>query len=349
MKKAIYHALSLAFCASVALGFTSCSDDDDNPVNPTPGPDPVVPVSEYSAEAYYAGDLYEAGTGNVYVAFISNSLTWDDENEEYTGNGKVINLDFNTTLAENPDFAELTDGTYTVASGYGEFTINTEDEESFVVVYTDSEPIEKLVKSGTVTVSTENGLKKLVTDLTLADDSKLEMTYTGNLKPINRTGEGNLSNLTSDVTLNDLTQGAAIYFGETFTPTSDYVALIIAGKDYDLDQNYGASPAVNIGLNVTPGSNGIPSGTYTLIDANEADDYDVNTALSGVFDPVYSGYFGTWYFATLDAVEAAMTTGTVTVVNNGDGTYKITFDLKDGYGHSVKGTYSGAIAIATAE
>lgn len=346
MKKAIFRAISIAFCTSLALGFASCSDDDDNaPTGPGEVIDPVEPVSEYNTEAYYGGDIFENGTGNLWVNFISKDLVWDDFEEAYTGTGKIICLDFNTTLAENPDFATLVDGTYKAADTYEEFTLNVGDEESYVVTYTNSVAKEANIVSGTVAVSTVNGKKQIVTDLTLDDGSKLEMTYIGIISAINRTGEGNMSNLTGDVTVGGLTQGVAMYFGETFTETSDYVALILAGDNYDMEENYGDSPAVNIGLNVTPGSNDIPSGTYTIINAMEADDYDVNTALSGVYDPTLGGYFGTWYYATLDGFEASMASGTVTVVNNGDGTYSITFDLKDGYGHSVKGSYSGAISI----
>ena len=90
-----------------------------------------------------------------------------------------------------------------------------------------------------------------------------DFNYTGYIRFLNRTGEGFMSNLTGNVEVKDMTQSAVIYWGETFTETSDYCSVIIAGKDYDLVQNIGASPALNLGLNITPGSTSIPSGTYT--------------------------------------------------------------------------------------
>lgn len=70
--------------------------------------------------------------------------------------------------------------------------------------------------------------------------------------------------------------GLALYAGETFTTTSDYYMVILAGTDYDLISNFGTAPGINLGLNVEVGStDGIPSGTYTIINVDEADDYPV--------------------------------------------------------------------------
>ena len=90
---------------------------------------------------------------------------------------------------------------------------------------------------------------------------------------------------------------------------------------------------------------GIPSGTYTVIDALTADDYDVNTLLSGVYEPAYGGYFGAWYFSTTGKVEASLRSGTVTITNRGGNEYTFEIDLKDGYGHRVTGSYAGVCRV----
>lgn len=101
-----------------------------------------------------------------------------------------------------------------------------------------------------------------------------------------------------------------------------------------------------LSVNVTPGSStGIPSGTYTVIDALTADDYDVNTLLSGVYEPAYGGYFGAWYFSTTGKVEASLRSGTVTVTNRGGNEYTFEIDLKDGYGHRITGSYAGVCRV----
>ena len=106
------------------------------------------------------------------------------------------------------------------------------------------------------------------------------------------------------------------------------------------------SDALMLSVNVTPGSSdGIPSGTYTIIDANTADDYDVNTALSGVYEPTYGGYFGSWYFSTENRIEASVRGGSVTITDNGNDNYTFEIALEDGYGHKITGTYSGSCQV----
>lgn len=341
--------LKLTLCSAVLMGFASCSDDDNN--NPGgPSIDPVVPglTTDMSNEGYYKADYYGVGTGNLFINFMSNDLEWDDMEEDYTGNGDIICIDFNTVLASNPDQPTLADGTYnTDADGsYAEFTINVQDDESYVTKYANGTSTDYVITAATLTVSTESGVTTIEGDLTLDDQSTYNFIYIGHLNIFNRSGEGKMSNLTQNVTLSDLTQGMALYYGEAYTTTSDHYIVVIAGADYDLDYNFGNAPSVMFGLNVTPGSNtGIPSGTYTLIDAMEADDYDIGTALSGVYDPTYGAFAGSWYFYTGENLEAAMQTGSVNVTNNGDGTYSITFNVADGYGHTITGSYNGALSL----
>lgn len=347
MKKNIRTIFATALVAATSLSMVSCSDDDD-PKEPVI--DPVEPVTtDIRTEGYYKGDIYDAGTGNLWINFISKDLTWDDMEEEYTGTGDIVCLDFNTMLAGNPDLATLADGTYKAGDDtHAEFTVNIGPDDSFVVKYTDGKSTDYEITDAVVTVTTDDkaGVQVIDASLTLDDASVYTLKYVGKISVINRTGEGQMSNLTGNVTLDNLTQGVALYWGETFTETSDYCALILAGADYNLDVNYGDAPAITIGLNVTPGSStGIPTGTYTVIDAMEADDYEPATALSGVYDLSVGGYFGTWYFHAADALEASMRKGTVDVTNNGNNNYKIVIDLEDGYGHTVKGTFSGVLSF----
>ena len=77
-----------------------------------------------------------------------------------------------------------------------------------------------------------------------------------------------MSNLAQDVTVSGLSQALLAYMGTAFTETSDLFTVILAGPDYDLDNNFGGSDALMLSFNVTPGSSkAIPDGTYTLIDA----------------------------------------------------------------------------------
>lgn len=347
MKKVFKNLFTLAFCSSLALGFAACSDDDPETPVICP-PDPGI-TTNMTVEGYYKGDIYETNTGNLWINFLSKDLVWDANEEDYTGNGELVCIDLNTVLAANPDHAELAAGTYIGADSHAEFTMNIDYGDSFVNFYSGTSVDAQQVVGGTVNVSKSGANTVIDAELELENGDTYDFEYTGPITFYNRSSEGQMSNLTSDVDVTGLTQGLVMYGGTSFTETSDYYMVILAGADFDLEDNYGSAPSLNFGLNVVPGSNdGIPTGTYTLINAMEADDYDVNTALSGVYEPAYGGFFGSWYFAASDALEAAMQTGTVKVVNNGSDNYEFTFDLKDGYGHSVKGSYRGNVLFADA-
>lgn len=162
-------------------------------------------------------------------------------------------------------------------------------------------------------------------------------------------GDEGIKPTTSFVTesaLTGLTQALLMYNGEAFTPTSDLFIILIAGPDYDLDVNFGQSDALMISVNVTPGSStGIPSGTYTIIDAEQADDYPVGTALNGVYNTTYGGYFGSWFYSTRNKLESSVRGGKVVITNNGQDSYKFDIQFEDGYGHKITGTYSGKCRV----
>lgn len=338
-------ACAVALCGTIA----SCSEDNDTPeIIETPGngegddnggEDGDGPVATEGVEvtAVYYGDYNKNNTGNFGINFLTAGMEWDDFEETYLGPGSLVYFEVNSKLCENPDFAALEPGDYTFDSDetYAAMTFGSASVKEYAADGTETVHI---VTGGTLKVEkADNGMFVLTGKFNIGTD--YDFNYTGYIRFLNRTGEGFMSNLTGNVEVKDMTQSAVIYWGETFTETSDYCSVIIAGKDYDLVQNIGASPALNLGLNITPGSTSIPSGTYTVIDANEADDYETFTALSGVFEGTYGGYFGTWYFDAQS--EAAMLKGKITVTDEGAGKYTFDISLADGYGHTVTGIYKG--------
>ncbi len=347
----------LATCALyAALALPSCSDGKSGTTPETGGGDSenneevtVTPTEGVTTEAYYKGDLYGTGSGNLWINFISD-MELDDFTGDYTGPGYVLCLDFNTILAENADFASLAEGTYTcdyTSDSHEAFTLNIADGDSFFSNYDEDGLSSSLeIAGGTVEVSVKSGYYCLEADLQLEDGSAYRYSFVGEISFINRSEEGYMSNLTEDKELEGMSQALMAYQGSVFTATSDLYTVIIAGPDYDLDSNFGQSDALMLSVNVSPGSSeGIPSGTYTVIDAMEADDYEVNTILSGVYEPAYGGYFGTWYFSTSDKTEASLRNGTVQISNNGNDSYTFTIDMQDGYGHKISGTYTGKCRI----
>ena len=269
----LFHLLGIAL-----LSFTlaACSDSGDN--DPTPSPDgggdgtTLVPTQDVTTEAYYKGDLYGTSTGNLWINFISK-MEYDASEGDYVGPGYILCLDFNTTLAENADFATLAEGTYTcnyASDSHEAFTLNVAYGDSYLLRYAEGGGSESFdITGGTVTVALREGYYCIDAHLTLSDNSDYDYSFVGELSFLNRSDEGQMSNLTGDVTLSGMTQALAGYYGAAFTDTSDYYTIIIAGPDYDLDVNYGASDALMLTLNVTPGStDGIPSGSYTVVDTH---------------------------------------------------------------------------------
>lgn len=347
----ILRSIFAAVCAVALCGtMTSCSEDDDNtPDAVVPGngddngKDEPVATEGIDVTAVYYGDYNNNNTGNFGINFLTAGMEWDDFEETYLGPGSLVYFEVNSKLCENPDFAALEPGDYTFDS-----------DETYAAMTFGSASVKEYAADGTETVHTvtggtlkvekaDNGMFVLTGKFNIGTDTDYDFNYTGHIRFLNRTGEGFMSNLTGNVEVKDMTQSAVIYWGETFTETSDYCSVIIAGKDYDLVQNIGASPALNLGLNITPGSTSIPSGTYTVIDATEADDYETFTALSGVFEGTYGGYFGTWYFDAQS--EAAMLKGKITVTDEGAGKYTFEVNLADGYGHTVTGIYKGVPSV----
>lgn len=338
-RNTIFRGLLLAAATIAAV---ACSDDDaggrkEPPVEPTEGVD---------TEAYYGGDRNRNGTGSLWVNFVSD-MEVDPDTGDYIGPGYVLCLSFNTTPAENPDFASLAPGTYEGAETNALGTFSTGDEESYLMRY-DAEGNAAMVAvtGGTMEVGKAGPYDRFEGTLTLADGSQLPYAYTGRIVPLNRSDAGQMSNLTKNIRVEGLTQGLLIYNGEAYTETSDLYMVVLAGPDYDLEVNYGASDAVMLSVNVAPGtSDGIPSGTYTVIDALTADDYPVGTALSGVYINTYAAYAGTWFYSTAEKLESSVRGGKVSIVNHGGDRYTFDMQFEDGYGHRIDGSYTGSCSV----
>lgn len=195
------------------------------------------------------------------------------------------------------------------------------------------------ITSGTMTVS-ENGSDNITISCTLktAEGYSLECTFTGALKVSGMPGP--FSTLTGDYTL-DLSNavGSADYYG-------DYFGTGGGNWDISLTPSDGVTgDGMNIEL-VCEGLDfeaGIPSGTYkaSASDIPAPGEYLVGTksgtSLGGTL--YMSGYNAEGYVTEF----APATEGDLVIVNNGDGTYQITFSFLDDLGHTWDGTWSGSI------
>ena len=345
----------------------ACSDDDpatDPEQNETPGtpgegegdgdddsgepgepdtPDTPALTEGVRAEGYYKGDYHDEGTGNYWINF-----TVEDENDP--GGYYILCLDFNGSLAADPDFAALDVRDYpmNVGSGYPAGTLNG-DGDTYLARHDDEGDFTySEAQSGSAKVEMIEGLYKVTCSLLLENDEVCDFEYYGPLAFYNRTLDGNMSNLTEDVELT-FTQGMAIYYGDIYEMGSDAWNVVLAEADYDLDINYGQGDAVQLAFNVTHGAGDyIPDGTYTLLDANTAEELPAGTMIAGIYDASYGGYWGCWFYSVRRQVEARLVSGMVDVSREGD-IYTLELKLKDGAGRNVTATYMGKLTYSSGE
>lgn len=338
--------------------FIACSDDNDEDdkkpiVDPEPDPNPEDKLTKgYWNLSFYKGDAYEQETGYYWINLVSEDLKWNETKETYDGEGFILCVDFNSSLAETPDHPKPSEGVYNVVTEdvHDALTVNAFMDDSFVRYYYNDKDEEEIgVKSGTFEIKYEGEYMKIICDFVLLNDTKFEFTYLNKIVFFNRSTEGKHSNLEKSIEIKDLTQGAIIYNGPAYTESSDLYNIILAGDEYSIKNNEGDANSFNLLINVAPNSkDGIPSGIYTAFDALSADDYLPNTCWAGFYYPDFMAFMGCMFYNSKEALEAALTQGQVEVTNNGNNNYTFEVDMKDGYGNKVTGSYTGTVLYGNA-
>lgn len=286
------------------------------------------PESDIRVEAYYTGDFYGTGLGNGWINF-----TLED--------GTVVCVDLNFTKADNPDFQTIPEGTYTADQDgtHSGFTFNTEGD-SYVFRNDSNSPI----TDGTMEVAaTAEGYS--VKCSFVYGEGNIDFTYSGVIRLINHSDEGQWSNLEGDIAVDGLVQGAQILLGDIFeSGESIQYAIILAQEDYDLQTNYGQGKAIVLYVNApNDATGGVPDGTFgEFIDLNTATEAPAGTAIAGTY--FYGTYYGCWYFDAGNQNEASLKAGSFTVEQDGSsGTYNVSGTLEDGYGNKVQFSYNGTL------
>lgn len=292
------------------------------------------------AEGYYKGDYYDEGTGNYWINF-----TVEDKDDPY-----LLCLDFNGSMASNPDFPKLAEGDYPMnaGAGYPAGTLNGDGDTYLARPNGGDDFIYSEAQDGSAKIEMIEGLYKVTCSLLLENDEVCDFEYYGPLVFYNRTPDGNMSNLTEDIEPT-FTQGMAIYYGDLYEMGSDAWNVVLAETDYNLDINDGPGDAVQLAFNVASGAGDyIPNGTYTLLDANTAEELPAGTMIAGIFDTTYGGYWGCWFYSVRRLLEVRIDSGTVDVSREGD-VYTMKIRLADGAGHSIASTYTGKLVRYSAE
>ena len=347
--------MNLAVCTAIAVSGTilaSCSDDEpaNGGGNGGGNGSGEIELSDAGVMAYYTGDYYEVGTGNVYINFTQGDITAEydefDDLTGYSGTGSVLCIDINQALSSDPDQVVLTAGTYIVdaSESYAAGTVNGSD--SYLLDVVDGVATECTFTSGSVAIeSLGDKIYKFDYDFVGSNGAAVKGSYTVLCRVINRSEEGVMSNLDADVEAKDLTEALFVYEGDLYdTGESDIYLIMMGDKDFDIETNYGPGNSIMLSLCVEPGSsNGIPAGTYdAFVDIDTAEELPAGSCIAGMY--YWGQYLGCWYFNDTLQYESSLCGGSLTVANDG-GAYTIGGTLLDGKGRSVEIRYSGTPVI----
>ena len=292
--------------------------------------------AEY-AYAFYYGDQYAPGAADNYYLFLSD-LGLDAEGYEQA-NGTYYRFDIYAPISAD-NATKVPAGTYTIdmtdsgalwtaSLSYSAYFIL--DEYGWDYVSND------YPASGTVVVGEDGTIVAEVTMLMSGATHKV--TYNGgNIEVFDNSSSGGgddvvYSTLTGDWNCN-LSAHTLYYqsYGDWYeVGYQNWVIAIMpnsqAGDFVQFDLLAGADSFTSF------------AGEYTI-----SDSLDAYTAYPGYIDDGYLA--GAWYYKEDGVTMAPFVDGWVDIVDNGDGTYTVEFDVYDDADYNLTGSWTGEISSA---
>lgn len=286
------------------------------------------------AYAYYYGDSFFPGVADNYMFFLSDLGLSENGTECANGTYYRFDLYSEPSDSQNPT---IPNGTYVIGDDFGEpLTIDKAYSQYYVL---DAGGLNYValsnITSGTVTID-ENGI---VAQLSIAG-SKHVVTYVG------------------DITIIDLSSGGGSGEGELSTLEGDYVCDLnnhtlyymfygdYAGVGY-MNWTFGIMPEGFVGdfvqFDILAAADSVDNffGNYTI-----RGDLGSYTAYPGYIDSV--GYMsGSWYYTNDGVTMAPLVNGSMSVVDNGDGTATVEFNAYDDRNNNVSGSWTGEMRPAS--
>ena len=308
--------------------------EDKREVN-TGGED-VEMVADYASATYY-GDQYSPGVADNFYFFLSDK-GFDADGWELP-NATYYRFDLFSNIVNPEEGIAIPYGTYTIDNGSSEpFTIGAQYSAYYIM---DSEgwdyAVSSAITSGTVTIS-EDGV---VADLMIAGAHHV-VTFSGDILVTDASsgggegggGEGPYSTLWEDYRCNfdDHTLYYAYY--------GDYYEVGYMNWTFAVMPNGGAGDFVQFDVLADVNSTTDFCGEYTI-----SNSYEAYTAIPGEID--WDGYMvGAWYYTEDGYTMAPFVDGTMSVVDNGDGTVTVEFDVYDDCDNNITGSWTGAMLSA---
>ena len=302
--------------------------------NSEPDPEPEPTPDAIEIEATLATALYYSdsdGVMNITMQFTD--MTPDAEGYVYPP-GSLLQLDVYMPYNEDGriatgiyDVTEMGGEEYTVSTYYSSLTYSPDANTDFSEY--------GLRSGGTVEISgsPDFGLYNVTCDLVTEDGIPVKCTYEGYLEVSGMS----MTTLTGDYELDlEGATGMAAYYGDAYgTGGANWMFILSSTSGGDGVQVELVGEAADFEA-------GIPSGEYKPMASDLPSPGEYVPGF--IFD---NTLYGSWYICT-DAQDrpvgyAPAVDGTVKVVNNGDGTYDITFDCVDDAGNVWDGSWTGEI------
>ena len=289
------------------------------------------------ADATYYGDQYSPGVADNFYFFLSDK-GFDADGWELP-NATYYRFDLFSNIVNTEEGLAIPYGTYTIDNGSSEpFTIGAQYSAYYIM---DSEgwdyAVSSAITSGTVSIS-EDGV---VADLMIAGAHHV-VTFSGDILVTDASsgggegggGEGPYSTLWEDYRCNfdDHTLYYAYY--------SDYYEVGYMNWTFAVMPNDGEGDFVQFDVLAGADSTTNFFGEYAINDSFEA-----YTSYTGYID--WDGYMvGAWYYTEDGYTMAPFVDGTMSVVDNGDGTVTVEFDVYDDCDNNITGSWTGAMLSA---
>ena len=289
------------------------------------------------ASATYYGDQYNPGVADNFYFFLSDK-GFDADGWELP-NATYYRFDLFSNIVNPEEGLAIPYGTYTIDNGSSEpFTIGAQYSAYYIM---DSEgwdyAVSSAITSGTVTIS-EDGV---IADLMIAGAHHV-VTFSGDILVTDASSggggggdyEGPYSTLWEDYRCNfdDHTLYYAYY--------GDYYEVGYMNWTFAIMPNGGAGDFVQFDVLADANSTTDFCGEYTI-----SNSYEAYTAIPGEID--WDGYMvGAWYYTEDGFTMAPFVDGTMSVVDNGDGTVTVEFDVYDDYDNNITGSWTGTMLSA---
>lgn len=289
------------------------------------------------ADATYYGDQYSPGVADNFYFFLSDK-GFDADGWELP-NATYYRFDLFSNIVNPEEGLAIPYGTYTIDNGSSEpFTIGAQYSAYYIM---DGEgwdyAVSSAITSGTVTIS-EDGV---VANLMIGGANHI-ITFSGDITITDASsgggegggGEGPYSTLWEDYRCNfdDHTLYYAYY--------SDYYEVGYMNWTFAVMPNDGEGDFVQFDVLAGADSTTNFFGEYAINDSFEA-----YTSYTGYID--WDGYMvGAWYYTEDGYTMAPFVDGTMSVVDNGDGTVTVEFDVYDDCDNNITGSWTGAMLSA---